>query len=681
MRAVFPLGILCATILARPLASQENGPSLGEILRVEDHRARGAGELGVLLRGLSSGDTLLLGRAVRALGRLERPALAERMLPLLAHPVATVRAEAAQAVAQSAQGFQGDSSGAPRGGSWSRVVAALEMRVAAERDSLVRGSLALALGRLPYVTAEEISQTQGRLLALSEGLSGAPLLDVVRGMGSLLRLTGRRVPATPSLLARLRELARAEAPDLRVRRFSLIGLLGAQAADPATLAGALRSADPELRRVALSGITRLEAGEARWRLLQMGLGDSVAFVRYEALGGLARTEGTAACSILREAVGDPAAAAALLAVDLLGSSCGRDASAATLLAQAVADSSGSWHRRAHALVSLARVDPVRAATLLPVALSVQAWQVRLYGARAAAVLRDTAALRQLARDSVANVREAALAGLHAVSGHADDALYRDALAAADYQLVLTASRALAGSPTPREASRALLRALARITAERRETSRDPRLAILARLRELGGPALAVPLRPYLRDFDPAVADSAAALLAAWTGRSQRPAPRRLVPLGISSAEIAGLVGKRLRFRMASGGVFEVVLLADDAPVTVLRVARLVAQGYYNGLSFHRVVPNFVIQGGSPGANEYAGYERFLRDELGPLSHERGTLGISTRGRDTGDAQLFINLVANPRLDFEYTVWGRVVSGMEVIDGMLEGEVIAQVEIR
>ena len=92
------------------------------------------------------------------------------------------------------------------------------------------------------------------------------------------------------------------------------------------------------------------------------------------------------------------------------------------------------------------------------------------------------------------------------------------------------------------------------------------------------------------------------------------------------------------------------------------------------------MPGFVIQGGSPDANEYVGDAAFMRDELGLRSHDRGTLGISTRGRDTGDAQLFVNLVDNPRLDHDYTVFGEVVSGMEVVDGVLEGDVIARVQV-
>jgi cyclophilin family peptidyl-prolyl cis-trans isomerase len=107
---------------------------------------------------------------------------------------------------------------------------------------------------------------------------------------------------------------------------------------------------------------------------------------------------------------------------------------------------------------------------------------------------------------------------------------------------------------------------------------------------------------------------------------------------------------------------------------------LAESGYYNGLTFHRVVPNFVIQGGSPGANEYIGDAAFMRDELGSWPHVRGAVGISTRGRDTGDAQIFIDLVDNPRLDHDYTVFAQVLNGIDVVDRILEGDVIEKIEI-
>jgi cyclophilin family peptidyl-prolyl cis-trans isomerase len=79
-------------------------------------------------------------------------------------------------------------------------------------------------------------------------------------------------------------------------------------------------------------------------------------------------------------------------------------------------------------------------------------------------------------------------------------------------------------------------------------------------------------------------------------------------------------------------------------------------------------------------NEYVGDGPFMRDEVGLLHHLRGTIGISTRGRDTGDAQWFINLVDNYRLDHDYTVFGQVESGMEVVDGIREGDVMERVQI-
>ena len=112
---------------------------------------------------------------------------------------------------------------------------------------------------------------------------------------------------------------------------------------------------------------------------------------------------------------------------------------------------------------------------------------------------------------------------------------------------------------------------------------------------------------------------------------------------------------------------------------VATFARLAESGYYTGLTLHRIVPNFVIQGGSPGANEYVGTDDFIRDEVGGR-HLRGTLGISTRGRDTGDSQIFVNLVDNYRLDHNYTVFARVVEGMEVVDQITEADEIVGIEI-
>jgi cyclophilin family peptidyl-prolyl cis-trans isomerase len=122
---------------------------------------------------------------------------------------------------------------------------------------------------------------------------------------------------------------------------------------------------------------------------------------------------------------------------------------------------------------------------------------------------------------------------------------------------------------------------------------------------------------------------------------------------------------------------------DAAPMTVDRFLKLATKDhYYDGLTIHRVVPNFVIQGGGPGGNEYAGHKEYMRDEISASSWNlRGTVGLSTRGRNTADAQFFVNLVDNARLDYTYTVFARILEeDMPVVDAIEEGAVMTSVAL-
>ncbi|HUU33160.1 MAG TPA: peptidylprolyl isomerase, partial [Vicinamibacterales bacterium] len=255
----------------------------------------------------------------------------------------------------------------------------------------------------------------------------------------------------------------------------------------------------------------------------------------------------------------------------------------------------------------------------------------------------------------------------------------DALTRSDYHLVMTAAEALAAESDRPKATTALLAALARLTAQGRDTSRDPRVAILTRLAQTGSGRDADAITPYLRDADAKVAELAAKVVSAWTGVARVAAPEPHHAAVPDAALLDRLRGQRLRITMARGGVIEMRLLVDEASATVLRVAQLATRGHYDGLTFHRVEPTFVLQGGSPGANEYMGDGPYMRDEPG-VAHNRATVGISTRGRDTGDGQLFINLVDSPRLDHAYTVFAVIERGMDVADDILEGDVMTRVEL-
>jgi cyclophilin family peptidyl-prolyl cis-trans isomerase len=334
--------------------------------------------------------------------------------------------------------------------------------------------------------------------------------------------------------------------------------------------------------------------------------------------------------------------------------------------------------------------------MLPTVASHAVWQVRMYAARAAGELVDTATLYVLSRDPSDNVRDAAVVALSglvrpAAAGGAAaiartaeiDSIFASELSRPDYQLVLDAAKALEGANASPRLGDLLLSTLDRVTAEHRDTSRDPRMELLARIEALSAVGNGNRVRPYLEDFDPAIAERAARVLRSWGVNDVVVAPRRPSPIPISLASLSRLRDARVRIIMAgesAGGSFDVRLFVDEAPATVSRFVTLARRGYYNGLTFHRVATNFVIQGGSPGANEYVGAEVYMRDEVGLRSHERRTLGISTRGRDTGDAQIFVNLIDNWRLDHDYTVFGEIVRGMEVAAAVLEGDVIARIEI-
>jgi cyclophilin family peptidyl-prolyl cis-trans isomerase len=126
--------------------------------------------------------------------------------------------------------------------------------------------------------------------------------------------------------------------------------------------------------------------------------------------------------------------------------------------------------------------------------------------------------------------------------------------------------------------------------------------------------------------------------------------------------------------------FTVELRGDVAPIMAARMLLVAQSDAYEGMQWHRVEPIFVLQGGGALGNEYSGSGAFLVDELSTLAHPRGSVGMSTRGHDTGDEQWFINVRDNRRLVGDYTVWAMVVDGMDVVDRILEGDVVASIRV-
>jgi cyclophilin family peptidyl-prolyl cis-trans isomerase/HEAT repeat protein len=153
----------------------------------------------------------------------------------------------------------------------------------------------------------------------------------------------------------------------------------------------------------------------------------------------------------------------------------------------------------------------------------------------------------------------------------------------------------------------------------------------------------------------------------------------LTPSAPLAAGALALDARRAVLLTARGRVV-LELWSDEAPTTVTRFVELAEAGLYDGLTFHRVVPGFVVQGGDPRGDGYGGPAFWQRCEDNLADYERGVVGMALAGRDTGGSQFFVVLGAQHHLEGRYTAFARVIEGMELVDQLQRGDAIERVEI-
>lgn len=129
------------------------------------------------------------------------------------------------------------------------------------------------------------------------------------------------------------------------------------------------------------------------------------------------------------------------------------------------------------------------------------------------------------------------------------------------------------------------------------------------------------------------------------------------------------------------GPIKIELYPDKAPLTVANFVNLAQRGFYDGLSFHRVIPDFMIQGGCPeGSGRGGPGYRFEDETSNGARHDRGVLSMANAGPNTNGSQFFITHVPTPWLDGKHTVFGKVIEGLDVVDSVAGGDAIASVKI-
>lgn len=563
-------------------------------------------------------------------------------------------------------------------------------------DPSVQGVILATVGAIRYANDEQRQEAEAFLVKESQGPS-VKVLGAAYGLEAMIRRTPQQ-PLAESTRARLRELVTygkriAEAPpldaDARIRRLAVSALMTARDTDLHTYFTAAGDDDWQMRRLVAGRLSVLDPAQAA--MVERIAVDPAFQVRYDFLSAVARSVSTTKlCAPLVDRFKDPNPFVVMRAMDLINANCTDLEDAVKALGEPVKkmmreENLLSWHVPSRALAALARVAPDEAKPALIAAMKHPVWQVRATIAATAVSLSDEELAIALMADPEPNVRTAALDALARLKS---PAVVPYAIAtlntAKDYQLLRGAALALKSMPleTREEGSAALLGALKRLTEEETDTSRDPREAIIERLGEVLPPERSSDLLYYVADYDDAIVIAAKKAFEQLVGAPPAVPEhmRRRYPYQPTTDQLSHLPTEAII--QLDSGVVSLRLLSDVAPVTVARFAELATQGFYNERTFHRVVPNFVVQGGSPGANEYVGAARYMRDEVGPEAyHIRGAVGISSRGTDSGDGQIFIDLVDLPRLDRDYTVFAYVTKGMDLVDQLLEGGKIQSITVK
>jgi cyclophilin family peptidyl-prolyl cis-trans isomerase/HEAT repeat protein len=193
------------------------------------------------------------------------------------------------------------------------------------------------------------------------------------------------------------------------------------------------------------------------------------------------------------------------------------------------------------------------------------------------------------------------------------------------------------------------------------------------------------LEAALYETDPRVAEAAAAALTAVDGKPVQPASpdEHVVPpqFDLERALALEMADHQPQARIVTNrGTIVIALHGNDAPGTVSNFTDLARTGFYNGLTFHRVVPDFVIQGGDPRGDGWGDPGYNIRCEYNPLHYSRGTVGMALSGKDTGGSQFFITQSPQPHLNGRYTIFGQVTEGEDVVDTIEVGDIIQEIQL-
>lgn len=517
---------------------------------------------------------------------------------------------------------------------------------------IVRAEAALALGRLAQRNLKR-PQWSEKLSALLQDKG-----EEVRWRACYALMRVADSTTAPALSNALQD----RSARVRMQAARALGVLAAHAAMPALKQVAQHDTDWRVRVNAATALGRIKYSAVEFSPAHFPLADENLHVRSAALQALGNT-----LERLRKA----------------NSGFVADSCSALLQERIKENVNAHWQERAAAVQALVQLLQLEALPSLLPLLNAEPPQLRAALANTLAALAgDEAflALEKLAGEENTAVRLAALEALAKFSAqnHALP-IYLKALQSNDPVLAATAAQKLAADSTQRfQHAEGIVAAYRQV---REALDAETAQMFFNAMAQCGNRVAQPALEEALQAQDLVIARAAAEALKKLTGVNYAERlPRTIAATQpFTFAEIKNLKGAWAEITTESG-TFEVALLPEEAPLTVLNFVRLANRKYFDGQTIHRVVPNFVMQTGDPRGDGWGGPGYAIRSEFGRLRYVRGMMGMASAGPDTEGSQWFITHSDQPHLDGRYTIFGRVRKGMEIVDALHVGHKIVRVKI-
>jgi len=635
--------------------------ALTELMRLEDTRNFDAP---TFQRLSAAPSELVRARAMLAAGRIGNRAASDLLIRGLGDPSDSVKAYAAFAL-----GELGDSA--------AHIAQALGP-LALTAGPAAREAVA-ALGKIggsnarPYV--ENVLKLRRAGLEVGEAL-----------------LALWRFPRTPESSALIRPWLVAQDTAIRWRAAYALVRGGADPANVPLFQQLARDADPLVRSIAVRGLRAVTVDSAAARpasaqILLGALADAHEQVRINAVGVLGGYRDPAHGARVATLLDDPRPNVRVAATQALALIKGPAAVAA--LQGKAADVSERPAIRGFALAALATADPAGGLTAARALATLPDPMFRLYATRALGNIRSLAALeslRALANDADVRVQAAAIASIANIAGDtllSARAFFMEKLAARPAYVRAAALEGLLRLAQPGDEA-VVMEAFEGALRDSIEDAGVAAAAVLGRLAR-SNPAIAhsftarFPMTRIAMHEVQRAAIRELRLEAVCCALVARPEIYGRVVRDLMVPALEGRVRPRARVTTGSGS-FEFELLPADAPLTVDNFISLARRRYFDSGRWHRVVPNFVLQDGDPTGTGSGGPGWAIRDEMNRVRYGRGAVGMALSGPDTGGSQWFITHSPQPHLDGGYTVFGRVIAGMERADDVVQDDPIESIEI-